>query len=222
MTKDLARLFLLLSFFHAFGWANAQKSETIIDQQAYNQANSYYNEAIDFFDFGETEKALSKFSLAVGLNPNNSDYWFGRASCYYDLKQFVKAARDIETAIQMEPGQADYHYYAGNIYFHKGDFNLAIKNYTKSIEANSDPDIHLNEVNILFNRGVAQLNLKQYNEAESDFKLVLEKEPENVDATHNLAVCLLKQNKDSACSTFLKAKKLGSGNSGQYISRYCK
>ena len=222
MTNHVKAIIICLIFFTLLQPAFGQEHDLIIDEQDFEQAVGYYNEAVELFAFGESEGALKLFTQAIQLNPNNSDYFFGRASCYYDLGHYPKAANDIEQAIEMEPDQSDYHYYAGNIYFHQENYLRAIRNYTQSIEAESNPDIQLDLQNIYFNRGVSYLNEQEYDKAEADFRSVLNEDPENIEATHNLAVSLLKQQKQNACETFRKAKTLGSENSQQYLNRYCK
>ncbi len=159
MTNHISRLIICLIFFVTSQFVFGQEQDIIIDQQKFEQAVSYYNEAVELYGFGKSEAALKLFTQAIELNPNNSDYFFGRASCYYDMRLYSKAASDIEQAIEMEPDQCDYHYYAGNIYFHQEDYLNAIRNYTKAIESDANPDIQLDMVNIYFNRGVSFLNM---------------------------------------------------------------
>eukprot|EP01025_Chloroclados_australasicus_P009357 TRINITY_DN13594_c0_g1_i2.p4 TRINITY_DN13594_c0_g1~~TRINITY_DN13594_c0_g1_i2.p4 ORF type:complete len:175 (-),score=38.37 TRINITY_DN13594_c0_g1_i2:1278-1802(-) len=64
----------------------------------------------------------------------------------------------------------------GNDYFKKGQYSMAIIQYTKALEQDG------NLIAALNNRAMANLKMAEYEEAMEDCNLVLQKEPQNVKA----------------------------------------
>ena len=64
--------------------------------------------------------------------------------------------------IELNPNDAIACYNLGNAYSNKGEVELAIEDYTKAIELNSEfPQSY-------YNRGIARIRLKEWEKAKSD------------------------------------------------------
>lgn len=79
-------------------------------------------------------EAIFNFTLAIGLQPNNSKgYWF-RGDCYRETKEYQKAVTDYEIAVDLEPKNARLRRLRGDTYYDMKIYSMAEKDYTKSIE----------------------------------------------------------------------------------------
>ncbi len=73
--------------------------------------------------------------------------------------------------------------------FHIGELSKSISIYSKAIE------LGFREPNIYLNRGIGYVSLKEYSQALDDFRKVLKREPNNVQAISCAGICLFELNK---------------------------
>jgi tetratricopeptide (TPR) repeat protein len=95
----------------------------------------------------------------------------------------------------------------GDSYAEKGEYDLAISDYSKALELNPlDPMF----VHAYFNRGVAYFQKGKYNQAIADFTKVIEIKPTDADARFRRAAAyLFKGEYDKAWEDVHKAQNLG-------------
>ena len=106
--------------------------------------------------------------------------------------------------VSKSPQKARPYVNRGLAYAGKGNYDLAISDYTRAISINPD---HAKAYN---NRGSAYGRKKEYDRAFSDFNLALEINPDYADAYNNRAVAYYaKKEYDKAWEDFKKARDLG-------------
>lgn len=77
---------------------------------------------------GDEEKALTSYSAAIEINPNNGRAYFGRGYTYYCQKQYKEAIEEINKAVKLHDN-SDYFFYRGRCYEALGDSGNATKDY---------------------------------------------------------------------------------------------
>ncbi len=85
----------------------------------------------------EYDKAISLFSQAIRLDPENGEIYYGRGMVYDRARNFDKAIADYSEAIRLihvpGPELADAYNNRGISYGRKGDFDKAIADLTVAI-----------------------------------------------------------------------------------------
>lgn len=137
------------------------------------------------------------------------------------LPTFVMAAgftvfelEEINTAIAARPGDPIPLLARANSYKDAGEFNLAIKDYTKVIELGGAQSL------VYYNRGWSCLTLLRLTEAMADFSKAIELEPDMPIYHHARGVCSWKLDKpDIAATAFSKAIDIAPDYLPAYLSR---
>jgi stress-induced-phosphoprotein 1 len=103
----------------------------------------------------EFEKALEHYTKAMEIDAKDISYMTNRAAVYFEMGKFDECIKDCDDAIEKGPAlRVDYKMIAraltrkGNALRKKGDLELAIKTYKKSLteHRNADTLKRLNEV----------------------------------------------------------------------------
>ncbi len=89
----------------------------------------------------------------------------------------------------------------GVAFFENGEYEKALKNFNEVIEA--DPLL----LHVRTNIGICYLRLEKYELAEKEFKMVLEKLPDNFSAHYHLALSYYRRSEDRAEDAFSECKK---------------
>jgi tetratricopeptide (TPR) repeat protein len=92
------------------------------------------NLGIAFADQGDLEGALSEFSLAVHLAPNDSAPHYNRGRVLFDLGRLDEAKPELETAIATDSRIGDAFYLLGMIERRAGNPDGAISRFKQAIE----------------------------------------------------------------------------------------
>ena len=170
-----------------------------------NRANLYSKKLED------TEKALSDYNKAIELAPKDSDFYFYRGEFYEDYFQdHDQALLDYNKAIELNPQDAALFFNRTTVYENLQQYDLAIKDYYKTIEIDSGyaytsykyigklywenldnldlaeeyltKSINLNNEAETFQlRGLVYQAKGEYNKALTDLNKAIELEPENKD-----------------------------------------
>jgi tetratricopeptide (TPR) repeat protein len=90
--KDLARtgLLILLAIFLVFNNVFAQVNE-----------REYLNKGTEYFKNDQIDEAISAFTKAIELNPDNAPSYNCRADTYYSKKEYNKARNDATKAQEL-------------------------------------------------------------------------------------------------------------------------
>lgn len=105
-------------------------------------------------DSGNYEGAISDFTMAIEINPEDSIAYNNRAIAYHNLGNFSKAIKDYTQLITLNPDNSSAFNNRALAKVELGDYRGAIADYTKAIEFSPE------ESEIFINRGIAlyQLN----------------------------------------------------------------
>ncbi|MDR2905285.1 MAG: tetratricopeptide repeat protein [Helicobacteraceae bacterium] len=148
----LAFLIAIVALLFSNVYAASDNSKTFLNRG---------NEAIKDKDY---QTAISDYTKAIQIDPNNADAYYFRGFAYYKIfGDLDKAIPDFTKAIKIDPNNARAYVSRGNVYDSLGDHNKAIADYTKAIEI--DPN---NVASAYSLRGSAYANLRDYEKATKD------------------------------------------------------
>lgn len=100
---------------------------------ASSKARTYRNIGITLRRMGKFESAISAFTIAIELKPN--DYWgdyINRANSWSDLRQFDKAMADLEKALMLQPNNGSALYNRGLVALRMGSKAQASADFVKA------------------------------------------------------------------------------------------
>lgn len=159
--------------------------------------------ALAQFVAGDSENALSTLSLVTtGRDAQLRDLGV-MGSMQLRTKDFEGAEGTITKIIQTAPDRALGYNMRGTLEFQLGNFEGAVQSYTQALSRKSD------YYTALRNRGLALMNLRQYDRAEADLERLLENEPTDTRAKAALGKVLLLNGKaEEAVPYFREAVRL--------------
>ncbi len=134
----------------------------------------YFQERAKLYDaLHNSQEALSDFSTAIALTPDDGTLYYGRAQIRNQFSDTEAMLDDVTVAI--EKG-----YQRPNVYITQAQIYVTLRDYQKSIEAYSAA-IGLDKrlVEAFIGRGRSYVALKQTEQALSDFNQALKIEPSN-------------------------------------------
>jgi len=121
---------------------------------------------------GNAYLAITNYTEAIRLNPNDAMAYMGRGNAYSEIENYDKAIADYTQAIRLNPNYADAYFNRGGIYLGgTGDYDKAIADYTQAIR------LKPNDADAYFNRATAYGLLKDYNKAIADLTEVIRIKP---------------------------------------------
>ena len=120
---------------------------------------------------GDFERAISTFSVAIGLNPQYALAFYGRGVAYGKKGKNDQAIADYNQAIRLDPRYALAFVSRGLAYERKGDNDRAIADYNQAIRLDPKYAISFNS------RGVAYGNKGRYDQAIADFSEAVRLDP---------------------------------------------
>ncbi|MCB1520795.1 MAG: tetratricopeptide repeat protein [Hyphomicrobiaceae bacterium] len=170
----------------------AERAKAYLKKSLFDQALQDYDRVVDIMEKDKsTEKNLKalayflrgKAKVAKALGDINKCMSMIPApdNCDGPL-QYATALLDLETARALKPDYADAHFYVGWIADRIGNKRLAIENYTKTIQADSNYSTAYN------NRGVIYADMKQWELAMADYTDAIRADPKNTSAWTNRGI----------------------------------
>jgi len=96
LTMKKAVLLLVVLFFTPLLFA---QTDTI--------AAASYDRGVEFYNSGETDSAIMKFTEAIRLDPNYALAYNNRGYVYYLRQDYDRAIEDYEIALRIDPDQAN-------------------------------------------------------------------------------------------------------------------
>ena len=103
---------------------------------ARKNANYYFNRAYDKAEKGDHYGAISDYTKAIEINPNDSEAYYNRGWNKGKLKDHYGAISDYTKAIELNSAFADAYYNRGHAKVGLNDYSGAISDFTKVIEIN--------------------------------------------------------------------------------------
>ena len=199
-------------------------------------------------DSGDHRRAISDFTKAIELDPEDTRYYSSRGASFNFLGEYDKAITDATKAIGLDPESVQGYTTRAGGYLALGEYDKAITDATKAIGLDPESSIGysfrstsygrlgafnksisdatkaitLNPDNASYYhvRGVSYHNVKEYEKAISDYTKAIELDPENAYhySTRGTHYAGLKED-DKAISDFTKAIELDPDNARYYSSR---
>ncbi len=130
-------------------------------------ADIYYNNRANLFvKLGEYPKAITDYSQAIKLKPNNYQYYLSRAEAYEELDNDNAVVSDYAKVIELSPNKAYYYNKRANLYYRQEQYEKSVSDYTKAISLNrEDPTYYTNRASAYRYSGKSDLALKDYAQA---------------------------------------------------------
>tara|TARA_B100000427_G_scaffold34679_1_gene25224 strand:- start:3360 stop:5108 length:1749 start_codon:yes stop_codon:yes gene_type:complete len=149
-------------------------------QSALRMKEMYYNSGVRNEKSGKYKEAISDYTKAIEINPNNAEFYKSRSNARYRNSDYQGAENDLTKAIEINPN--DYEMYLRRGYFKdvKKDYEGAISDYTKAIEINRY------SARLYYSRGNARFNLNDNEGAKSDLSTAIKIDPNYIDAYKDL------------------------------------
>lgn len=155
--------------------------QSILLQPDYDK--SYSGLALSYYEKKEYKTALEFFNKAISLNEKQAVNFYNRGLVYSALNDKVRALEDVSTAISLDDNIVDFYISRADMYHRNGDFAVSVKDYTTAL--NLSPE----SKTLYFNRGISKYDLKNFEEAITDFEEVLKYDSLHVNAMWYLALC---------------------------------
>lgn len=102
-----------------------------------DKAAAYVSRAKAHLEAGALRSALTDFSAAVRVKPDNSAAFAGRGQTKFLAGNFIDAIADYSEAIRLSPDSADYYTERGHVYIVVNKLDAAIADLTEAIRLNS-------------------------------------------------------------------------------------
>ena len=143
------------------------------------RAESAFQQGDFLLRLGQIDGAIEAYSLAVELNPRDTDAYNNRGVAYNSKGEYGFAIKDFNQAIQLNPGDAAAYNNRGTVYVDKDEVDLAIKDFNHAIRLNPNEDKPYN------NRGIAYHKQGEYDLAVKDFNATIELRGDDANAYYN-------------------------------------
>ena len=151
-----------------------------------SRANSSYfahhEHGLNLLNQGEYENAITEFTNAICLNPQNPNAYNNRGIAYKRLGQTQRAIQDYDQAIRLDPQYDPAYYNRGLAYADLGQYQRAIQDYDQAIRLDPQYAPAYN------NRGITYADLGQYQRAIQDYDQAIRLDPQYAPAYYNRGV----------------------------------
>jgi len=127
-------------------------------------ANIWCNNGLLHFDICDYGSAIYSYEKALELDPLHKDAWFNKGVALLKLYKFDQALNCFNTVLGLEKENKQTLNYIAYSHFGLGQYIDALKFYSKAI------NLYPNDVEILYDMGLTQINLKLYDSATSTFQ----------------------------------------------------
>ena len=179
-----------------------------------NNNNFYFKRGVEKQNKGDSYGAISDFTKAIEINPQDADAYNNRGWIKEKLKVYNGAISDFTKAIEINPQDADAYYNRGKAKHKLEDYDGAISDFTKAIEINPQ------HADAYYNRGNAKHKLEDYDGAISDYTKAIEINPQDADAYNNRGWIKEKLKVyNGAISDFTKAIEINPQDADAYYNR---
>ncbi len=137
------------------------------------EANDFRNQGSDNEQMGNFEQAITNFSKAIELRPQNKSLYISRATNYWRLQDNTKALEDLERALTLDPDYANAYNIRANVHTSAKNYEQALADVEKALEL-TEPR-RREYVAYLDTRAHIYLNTGDYEKAKGDYDTVLER-----------------------------------------------
>ena len=116
------------------------------------------------YEAGDYEGFIKDFSIAIEMDPDNSDLYPMRAPAFMNLGLLDKAMDDANTGLHLDPSNAPLHLMRARLLAEEEQYDAAIEDMNNAISLNPE------EQDYYSFRGSVLVELKDYLSAYSDFQ----------------------------------------------------
>ena len=102
-----------------------------------------YDQALQFFNTAQFDKALEQIENAIRQDPEPADYHLLEARIFIETNKLESAIASLETAIEKDSESADPHYYSGIVYQRWSNDESAYEEYLTASELESSSVFYL-------------------------------------------------------------------------------
>jgi PQQ-dependent catabolism-associated CXXCW motif protein len=198
-----------------------------VQQAVWPNPNYFYKRGIDYAQKKQYDNAISDFTRAIDLAPDNADAYFLRARAFQTKGDYGQAFIDFTKAAALDPAKnadvqlilrksnfARGYNKRGVAYYKKKDYDRAISDYDQAIKL--DPNDAISHAN----RGLAYYQKKDYDRAISDYDQAIKLDPnEAISHAYRGTAYYDKKDYDHAISDYDQAIKLDPDNAAYYKRR---
>ena len=118
--------------------------------------SAYVNRGVAHYKLRrDYDRAIADYTLAIRLNPANSNAVRYRGNLYFDKGDYDLAIDDLTTAINLRPSSeiaAQVYNTRGSAYFRKGDYDRALADYDQAIRLDPEYTAPVNNRQLLIKR----------------------------------------------------------------------
>ncbi|MCX5697998.1 MAG: tetratricopeptide repeat protein, partial [Candidatus Omnitrophica bacterium] len=83
----------------------------------------YFNRGLAHGNQGNFPQAISDFTKAIEINPNDAEAYYNRGLVYGTQGNFPQAISDFTKAIEINPNDAEAYYNRGLAYYEKKEYD---------------------------------------------------------------------------------------------------
>jgi tetratricopeptide (TPR) repeat protein len=229
---------ILIILFFA-GCVTKDKPSIDADYREDHTIKDYFYLGLNYYKQGEYDWAISEYSRELISNPDSAMAYYHRAAAYSHKSRYDMTVSDYDKAIDIDPkfaegfynlgtiyteqGQieispklAEAFYNRGNIHYGKGNYDMAVSDYTKAIE------VHPRNTMVYINRGDAYREKGLCKEAILDFTKAIEMNPDDAHAYNEkswiLATCADDRYRDGEKAVALAKKAIDISSKPLYMN----
>ncbi len=167
--------------------------EPTVSNQSFQSSLHHFNRALFFQQAREWEKALSSYSEAARLDPDNADTHNNKGVIYKELGQYDRAVDAFLRAVFLKPDYGNAYNNIGVVYYLQKKYDEAVRNYRKAIE------IHPDNPEVFNNLAIVYRNNSELAKAQSILNRALSLHPDHPGTHYHLAA-LYEETGDTASS----------------------
>ena len=151
-----------------------------------------------YLQMGDTEKAYN--DLLYSIDPENdlAETCYDRGLLFSRIERSAEAIYDFTSAIKLDPYDGDYYFVRGVEYSKSEDYINAASDYEEAIK------LQFPGADAFNNLAYCHLNLREYPDAEKNFKRALFFDKYHFDSYLGLAMISLKKKEKRECLNYLK------------------
>lgn len=139
-----------------------------------------------FLKLENFKSALECFERAVNINPENEDAYYYLGLYYFEIGDYEKAKVFYEKSICLNNKQSETHLNLGMSYLKLKNYDEALDEFDKAYKYDNDC------LDAIYNKGIALISMSRYNEALDNLLIVLNSNPNDIEAMMDIAHCYYK------------------------------
>jgi tetratricopeptide (TPR) repeat protein len=197
--------------------AIADLNQAIQLQSDFGQA--YSDRCLAYLQLQEYHQAIADCTVAINLSPQNAEAYLNRGLANYRQKDYLAAIADDRQAIALKPDEFRGYYNLALAYAAQGNYSEAIGDYNVALsQIPTSANILL--ADIYNDRGLAQLELQNFETAMADFSMAINLDVNDYRAYFNRGcACGRKGDNFGALRDFSKVIRLNPSNGMAYVNR---